>query len=511
MRFMRSRTQNVSINATVSLVCQILQIIIAFVSRTIFIKLLGSDYLGVNGLFTNVLTILSFAELGVGNAFAYSLYRPLAENDTKKVCQIMNLYKKTYRIMGGIIGGAGMLLIPFLPVIIKDSPNIVEDIRLLYVIYLFNTVSSYLFFSYKRSLVIADQKGYLIQISDEVILIIQTVLQLGFLYITRNYIVYLLIMLGATIANNLVGAIIANKKYPYLKKSLELPNHEISKTIFKNTKDFAIYRFGNVILNGTDNILISAMLGVTDVGIASNYVLLTTYANALLSKIAGAFTASLGNLGTATRDKDKLKNVFYKILFITAWIYGFASIGFVAVSSEFIRVWLGDDFVLGQITIIAIAADFYARGVQYATETYRTVLGYFHQGKYAAIGAAVLNIILSIALCSKIGLAGIYIATPISKLLTTGIVDPILIYKKSFEDNPMKYFLVYFGYIVLFSVIGVVSISFLSMVPIQGWSGVIIRVLLVSIIFNGIMLAIFSRFKMFKELKKAALTLLHRV
>lgn len=507
---MKSRTQNVSINATVSIICQLLQIAIAFISRTIFIRLLGADYLGVNGLFTNILTILAFTELGVGNAFAYRLYRPLAENDHKKICQLMNLYKKTYRIIGGIIAALGLLLVPFLQFIIKDAPDIVEDIRILYVIYLANTVSSYWFFSYKRSLITADQKGYLLQISDEIIVVVQTVLQLAFLYFTRNYIIYLLLMLAATIANNVVGSLIADKIYPYMRKNRELPERGIIKKIFRDTKDFAIYRFGNVILNGTDNIIISAMLGVTDVGIASNYLLLTTYSNALLSKIAGAFTASLGNLSTSTDDKEKLKDVFYKVLFITAWLYGFASVGVVAVSNEFIRVWLGEKYVLGMITIIAIVADFYVRGVQYATETYRTVLGYFHQGKYAAIGAAVLNIVLSIILCKYLGLAGVYIATPISKLLTTGIVDPLLIYNKTFKENPAKYFLVYFGYVILFIVIGYLSVVCVNMVPIHGWGGVFARIILVTFIFNGIMIVLFAWTKMFRDLKKSALMLIRR-
>lgn len=502
MKIQNSRTKNVSINAMVGIVFQIIQIAGAFISRTFFIKLLGAEYLGVNGLFTNILTILSFAELGIGNAFAFRLYKPLAENNRKELSSLMGFYKKVYNCIGAIIAVAGLCVVPFLDVIIKEKPNIVENLTAIYVLFLFNTVISY-FVSFKRSLIDADQKGWIKTILQETMAIIQIIAQILILYFTHNYILYLIVMITSTLIYNLISSIVANKIYPFLREKSPPIDKEVSKSIFKDVGAFAVYRFGNVITNGTDNIIISSMIGVGSVGLVSNYTLLSSYANLILSKIVSAFTASIGNLKAHCDDIAKLKSVFQKLLWITAWLYGLVAVGFVVIANIFIECWLGEGYILSPITVLAMGIDFYVRGMLYTAETYRSVFGYFREGKYSALAGAILNIVLSILLCLWIGLPGIFIATPISRLLTIGLLDPILIYKKTFHQNPAEYFLHYFGHAILILLIGLICYYFCSLISVNAWLSVILMVVIVLSVFNSLMLLCFCRTKMLKELFKA--------
>ncbi len=495
----QSRTKNVTINSLVSLLCQVLNLFLNFLTRTVFIKILGAEYLGVNGLFTNILTILSFAELGIGNAIVFNLYKPLAQNDKKKISSLMLLYKKAYTIIGLFVLGAGVLVTPFLDVIIKTKPNISENISLLYILFLLNTVVSY-FFVYKKNIIIADQKNYITLIVTQGTTIAKVILQTAFLLLTHNFVVYLILQIVCTLTENLICSALADKMYPYLTENepIPLPKSE-TKSIFSDVKALAIYKFGSVILNGTDNILISSLLSVRDVGLVSNYTLLINSANAILGRIIEAFTASVGNLNTESNPKKQYA-VFKKIMFISSWIYGFGSVGIYLVSRDFISAWIGEDYLLGTLVVFAVCFDFYVKGVQAAPYMYRTTLGLFVQGKWAAVIAAIVNLVLSIVLCKCIGLAGIFIATPIARLVSTGFVDPYLVYKRTFKRNVLEYFGMYTGYLCLFVMLAGVSDFAIGFVALSGWLGVIIKATIVTIIFNALMIIIFSRTQMFKEL-----------
>lgn len=505
----QSRTKNVTVNSMVSLLCQVLNLLLNFLTRTIFIKILGAEYLGVNGLFSNILTILSFAELGIGNAIVFNLYKPLAQDDKPQISSLMLLYKQVYTAIGLFVLGAGLLVTPFLGVIIKTKPNIPENISLLYILFLLNTVVSY-FFVYKKNIIIADQKNYITLIVTQATTIARVILQTSFLLLTHNFIVYLTIQIGCTLAENFVCSALADKMYPYLKNSNPVPlSKSETKSIFADVKALAIYKFGSVILNGTDNILISMFLSVRDVGLASNYTLLMNSANSILGKLIDAFTASVGNLNTES-NAEKQYNVFKKIMFISSWIYGFAAVGIYLVSKDFIITWIGEKYLLSSIVVFSICFDFYVKGVQAAPYMYRTTLGLFIQGKWAAVIAAVVNLILSVILCKAIGLGGIFIATPISRLISTGIIDPYLIYKRTFKRNVLEYFEMFIGYCVIFIVIAVISNFAINCVSIAGWLGVILKAGIVTVIFNGLMISVFFRTKIFKELLQSVNQLVSR-
>lgn len=476
--------------------CQIINLVLSFVTRTIFIQTLGSDYLGVNGLFSNILSILSFAELGIGNAIVFSMYRPLAENDSSRLAALMSLYKKAYLVIFAIVTIAGLAVIPFLHSIINGEPNISENLSLIYLLFLANTAISYLVV-YKKSILTADQKNYIVLSATEVAHILQIVLQIYVLYQYHSFIGFLVIQILCTLAGNMFCSTLANKKYPYINKpSKPLPDQE-RKNIFNNIKAMAMYKLGSIVLNGTDNIIVSSLLGVTPVGIVSNYVLLHSSCNSILGNITHSFTASVGNLNVVGEREHKYE-IFNRILLITVWLYGLATIGLIVISNPFIEVWIGKDYVVDELTVFAIMSGFYVFGVHTVESNYRSAMGFFVKGRWAPFASAVLNVLLSIILCKAIGLAGVFIATPIARFCFIGVVDTYLIYREGFQKSPYIYFAKNIVYLFVMGIIYFLCKYAITFITHPGWLGVLIDIAIVLIIYNTIMLLAFGWTKEFK-------------
>lgn len=501
------RSLNVAKNSTVGLIGQILGIALSFVSRTIFIRVLGLEYLGVNGLFYNILVLLSFAELGIGNAIIYSMYKPLATSDREKIKSLMTLYAKAYKIIGAFVLIAGFLVIPFMKFIINEEPQIKENIIIVYSLILLNTSISY-FFVYKKSIIIADQKNYVVLFYKQLFKMGQTIVQIFILLVTREYLLFLIIQIAATLLENLYMSRKADRMYPYLNecKVERLDNYE-QKKIFSNVKAMFMYQIGHVVLSGTDNIIISAFIGIVAVGLNSNYFLIISAVSSILGQIMNGFTASVGNLNAVGSDKEKEK-AFVKIFFLSSWLNGFCSVGLLIFINELIRLWIGESFLFPFAVVIAIVLQFYVNSMQSATSTYRVTMGLFVEGRWAPLAAAVLNIVLSVILGIKFGIAGIFFATSISQFLTIGLVDPILIFRRGFKTNPVPHFIKYFAMSGLFAALYFLLKYVVSLVVITGMGGFIVKVLLVSVLFNLLMIVIFWRYRPFIEIRKTASVIL---
>ena len=503
-----SRTANTAKNASFGLASQLLNIILSFISRTVFIYVLGVEYLGINGLFTNILMLLSFAELGIGNAIIYGMYKPLAMDDKEKIKSLMALYEKAYKAIGLFVFITGLLIIPFMDYIIKEAPNISESITLIYVLFLLNTSLSY-FFVYKKSIITADQKNYVVLFYQQLFKIGQTLAQILFLWITGQYLIFLVIQIMITLLNNIYVSRKADKMYPFLKeekaKSLE---KEEQSSIFANVKALFLYKFGSVVLNGTDNIIISAIIGITAVGLNSNYVLIISALTAIVGQIMNGFTASVGNLN-AVGTKETKERAFNKIFFVSAWMYGFCSVGLYLFLNKLIVLWIGEAFIFSDLVVFAIVLHFYVNSVHFTAYTYRVTMGLFVQGRWAPLAAAIINVVLSFWLGSTIGIAGIFFATSIARLLTTGIVDPILVYRNGFDKSPLHYYFRYFFFAGLFIGLYFLMKLIVSFVSIPGLSGFIIEIIAVSLLFNVIMAAIFWKYQDFVEVRRAILGLIN--
>ncbi len=478
----KTRTDNVIRNMGVGTIFQIISLILGFVSRTIFIKILGSEYLGLNSLFTNILTILSFAELGIGNAIVFSMYKPLAEKDTSKLKKLIRFYKRTYTTIGLIVLSLGLLIIPFIPSIINDIPNIKESIYLIYVLFLIDTSISY-FFSYKTAIISADQRNYIVIMYTYIFKIIQIIVQLIILYFTHEYLLYLILQLLTTLTTNIYLAHKSNKMYPFLK---DLGKESIKtserKKIFTNVKALFIYKFSSVILNGTDSILISKYLGLVVLGLYSNYYLLINAITQIVGQVLNAFTSSVGNL-IAHDNKEKSKEVFLELFYFVMIIYNTLCICLYLLFNDFVNLWLGKDYLLSSFVVLSIVLSFFVNGAQFAGFTFRNASGNFNHFKFAPVVAAVLNVIVSIVLAKYMGLAGIFFGTVIARLVTSTWIDPYITYKYVFKESGLEYLFKYLKYVIL------ILISF---IPCYFLANIIKSTNFIIFILKGIILMIVS-------------------
>ncbi len=478
-----SRSEYVMRNASVTLAMQILKNLIGFVGRTVFIKVLGAEYLGVNGLFTDILTVLSLAELGIGNAMVFSLYKPLAEKNVAKIKSLMRLYAQSYRIIGFSIAALGLCMIPFLHMIVGEVDYVRENITVLYCLYLLNSVLSY-FYAYKKSLIIADQKSYLIEIFQQIFYAAQVLIQSLFLLWTHQFLPYLIIVVLGTLANNLFVSHQANKMYPFLtEKDVDpLPKAELSE-IVRNIKALVVYKVGSVLVEGTDSIFISLLINVATVGLYDNYKMVVNVFKTVGAQIMNSVVASVGNLNAASTPEKK-HAVFGEMLFVNAWFYGFTASGLCVFLSELIKIWLGEQYIIGFDAVLAACVYYYVANMHYPCFTFRNTAGLFTYGAYIPIVASVLNIVLDVVLGLRFGLAGILWASTIARSLTYELYDPVSIYKRMFNTSVIEYFLLYLRYIFIIIITTLLAYHGSHLFLTSGFIGFLIRIFLFAILYN---------------------------
>jgi len=501
----KSRIENSIRNVKTGFIVQLINKIMAFVVRTVFIKCLNTEYLGVNGLFTNILTILSFAELGIGTAIIFNMYKPIAENDKEKIKSYMKLYERSYNTIGICVFLLGLLVIPFIDIIVKDVPNIAENIIYIYILFLINTSSSY-FFTYKKSIIIAHQQQSIINNIDSIFYIIKSLAEIIILITTKNFILYLIIQIAGTILENTYLSHKANKLYPYLKeKNVNKLTKEESKQVFTNVKSLVIYKFGGVILHGTDNILISILLNVSTVGVVSNYNLIINSVKTIISSSLTGVTASVGNLN-AIGTLDKKEKTYFDLTFFHYLIYSFCSIAFIALLNPFIKLWLGEVYVLSICIPIALALVFFIEGMRQVSYIYRTTLGLFQKAQITPYIGVITNIIFSIILCNIFGLVGIFIATCISQLVSYSWIDVYLTYKYEFKKSPKEYYIKYLLYFITFTIELIITLTITNSININGITGFIINIFIVILIPNILNIIFYRKSKKFKTFRNLFIT-----
>ena len=302
------RVKNSIKNIYISILTQIIVILLGFVSRKVFIDSLGSEYLGINGLLTNVLSMLSLVEGGVGASIVYNLYKPLAEDDRPKIIALVQLYKKIYWILAIVVFILGMSLYPFLGLFVKDT-----NIKFLFLVYLIFVTKNFISYlnAHKWSLINADQKGYVLARYNLLFNVVTTISRIFILKFTNNYIVYLLIELVIIVIQNIWNGRIVDIRYPYIKEKKKYSvDAEVKENLKTNVKAIFLHNIGSYCVFGTDNLLISALVNLKSVGLYSNYTMITTQLGALINPIINGIGASVGNL-IATEDDTKTYETIY--------------------------------------------------------------------------------------------------------------------------------------------------------------------------------------------------------
>lgn len=452
-----SRTKNVLLSTVSGIGVRILTLILNFVLKTVFIKFLGIQYTGVASLFSDILTVLSFAELGIGSAVTYALYKPVAENDEVKIARIMNFYKSAYQMVATTVFVLGSLLIPFLDYLVKDVPDIKEDIRIIYFLYLLNTTCSYLLI-YKSSILDAKQKKYEISKIEGLMVVVRLTTEFIVLVVFKEFIIYLIIELAMTIIKNLLIARKANQEY--ITRSKEKLDSKEKKYIFADIGALAMYQISGVVASGTDSIIISAILGTGLVGYLSPYKMILTQITVIIQQFFNAANASIGNLAVEEEDSNKQFQLFQGIDFAVFWLMAFCSTSLYILLNPFVEIWLGAQYQLSQGIVLVLTVDFVICNLIRVVALFRTSNGLFIQGKYRPVIMTGLNIIFSILGAHVLGMFGVLLATVIARVVTQVWYDPWLIYREVFKKNVFDYFKRYICYIISI-IISIVCITFL--------------------------------------------------
>ena len=444
------RTKHSIKNIIGSMLSNILTIIIGLIAQAVFIKILGSEYLGLNGLFSNIITMLGIVELGVGNAIIYNLYKPIAENNISKIKSLMNFYKKSYRLIACIVAIIGIIIIPFLPFFIEEI-SIDINITLVYLLFLIDVVCSYLL-SYKRSILYANQKNYIINIVHIIYTILLNTSQLLVLFFTKNYYYYLIMKIIMRILENFIISKIADKKYAFINEQSEKLDKETEKDIFTKVKALFFHKIGSFAVLGADNIIISKFLGLVTVGLYSNYYLIINAVQTVFGQIITSFTASVGNM-LVTESKEKCYDVFKKIRFFNFWLATFASSSVLIIMDSFISIWIGDKYILPLLVLEVLVFNLYQKLMRNSYMSFKEAAGIYYEDRFVPLIEATLNIIVSIFCCKLFGLAGVFMGTVISGLALWCYSYPKYVYKKLFDRNYIEYAKETIGYIILFVLI----------------------------------------------------------
>lgn len=494
-----SRIENSLKNIKYSLAGQILSMLAKFLTRMFFVRILSMEYLGLNGLFTNILSILSLAELGLGSAIVYSMYKPLAENDIDLLAGIMKLYKKAYIFIGIIILTFGLSLTPFLEIFIKEIPEI-RNLELIYVLFVVNTASSY-FFSYKRSLLIADQKKYIDSIYYNTSILVSNILQILILVLTRNFILYLLVQIIVILIENIMISRRIDYLYSHILKNKDSHlSSEVKISIIKNVKAMFNHKIGSVIVMSTDNLLISRFVGLIQVGLYSNYLLIISALRQAFDILFQSMVASIGNLG-ATESTEKNEFIFRCLDFLGLWVYGFASIALISLFNPFIDLWLGKGYLFSTDIVIMIVLSFYLWGRRRSVLSFRDALGLFWYDRYKPIIESFINLAVSLILVFSLGIKGIILGTIISTITTSFWVEPYVLYKYGFKLSVKGYFIKYVLWTAVIFTICIINTTIISLLS-DSLAAFMIKILITAIIPNFLIIVIFWRTKEFQYLYK---------
>ena len=496
-----SRTQNAILNFTTSIGGQLLAIVMQFIVRTVFIHTLGKSYLGINGLFSNILSMLSLTEFGVGSAILFKLYEPLAKGNTQRIALLMKFYKNVYRLIGAVIAVIGLCLIPLLPYLINDYHKLSSlnlNVVFLFCLYLVKTISSYVFFAYKSAIIKADQKEYVINLISYLFTIGGAILQIVFLIIYPKFELYVVISILQVLLQNVAVAITANKQYPYIKQKT---NETISKNeiidITKDCRALFLYKLNGVVLKATDNVVLSAFIGLDMVAMYSNYYVFYTTINTFFSKVFGSVSHSIGNLHT-TNDSQHEYEVFEVANLLTAILGGTAFVGIFVIADEFVLSWIGNEWILPQPFSFLMGLEIYTLATRVALSKYRTAMGLFQQAKWRPLAGMIINLVVSIALVKSWGICGVLVGTLVADWTTFMWFDPLIIHKYGFNNyKPVREYykrLVLYTCVVL--IIGIIDYYICKHIFVgYGWLSVIVHSLICGLTVPSALIGLTARKK----------------
>jgi len=481
---------------------QIITLVIGFALKTVFIQVLGKEFLGLNSLFLSILSMLSIAELGIGSAIAFSLYKPLVEEDNNRIMALMNLFRKSYILIGLFILAAGALMLPFLKHFVNLDRALPVNYSLVFLLLLVNTAIPYLFFDYRIVIIYANQKEYRVKKIQFVFAIATAFIQVFYLFAWKSFYGYLIVPIIMGVFQGIIISHKAGKMFPVINiKNKEKIDRKEKRLILRNVYALAISKISTAIYTSTDFIIISVYVGTAVVGVCSNYYLIVSLVS-ILADIFGSFTSSVGHMNAKESTEFKLK-VFDRMQFANMWLYGFTTVCLYQLASPFIRLWIGEQYILNTVTVTCLIAGFTVQGLIKTVLLFENACGLFWKVKYRALIGGFVNIVASLILVRVMGVAGVLLGTLIGVITTTLLIDPVVLYKEVFKMKASSYYLWYLKAISLtiLSVI-IVKIACLPIVT-NGWFSFIGQLVICLIVPNALFIIFYRKsaeYAYYKEL-----------
>lgn len=499
------RIQKAGKNIIFGYISNLVILLVNFIQRTVFIYMLGRTLSGVNGVYTDVLSVLSLTELGIGTALNYSLYKPVAERNIEKIKSYMRFYKKAYLTIAGVIAVLGISISPFLKYILKNPGSLtVGELTLYYYLFLFNTVISY-FVTYKYSLVNAEQKNYIQTNITTLTKMATAAVQIAVLLIFRNFLFYLLAQSVVELLQKIFVTAYLNRLYPYLRdKDVKKLTAEETQIVATKTKALICHKIGDVARLQTDKIIISSFVSVDTAAIVDNYVYIITYVGNFVNIIFDSVISGFGNV-VATESKERQYLLFKVYRFFACWLFGFGAVGFFHLLTPFIGgVWLRDgSWTLPQVTVTLLVMDFYLKGGRTVLLNFKIASGLFEQDRFLPLIQGAVNLVVSIVLVIKIGVTGVYVGTLVSGIMAN-LIRPGIIYRVCFGKSAGAYFrdsLKYIGVILAVgAVITPIRHAVMGEVTILSFA---LMVILITLFYNLVFLTVFYRTEEFSYLWNA--------
>jgi len=496
------RVKSATRNIAFGYIGQLATALMSFVLRKIFILHLSETLLGVNSLYTNILSILNMAELGIGTALNFSLYGPVARGEKEKIKSYMQMYRKAYHTIALVVAVIGLAMTPFLPVFIRNpGDNTLRDLTIYYFIFLFNAVSSY-FVAYKYSLINAEQKNYIQTNIITITKVITVFFQIIVVVVTENFYLFLITDAFIQLIQKIFVSRYLDNMYPYLKeKDVQKLSKEESDNVWTKTKALVFHKVGDVARLQTDALIISSFIEVTMAGVVDNYNMVISTVSNFVNIIFNSVISSFGNL-IATESKEKQYSMFRVYRFFASWIYGFSCVGFMVLLTPLIRLWLGDRWILTSAAVYCILIDYYFKGDRIVLSNYKTAAGVFEPDKYLALIQGAVNLVISIVLVqTSLGITGVYIGTIVSGLIAN-ITKPVIIYGTCFDKKAYGYFLDTAKYLTsmvfVLLLCQFISTKVIATLTIPSF---LLMAVIITVIFNGLYFLLYGRSEEFKYIR----------
>lgn len=492
------RTKNASRNIIFGSVLKIYQILVPFLMRTAMIYFMGVQYLGLNSLFTSILQVLNLTELGVGSAMVYSMYKPIAEDDTVTICALMRLYRLYYRIIGIVIAVIGIVLTPFIPYLVKSDLPAELNIYVLYLLNLAATVLSYWLFAYKNALFQAHQR---VDITSKITLFTNTfqyIVQLIIIIFVKDYYLYVITLLFTQVLTNIVTAIVATKKYPNYIPRGKLET-EFVKDINHRIRDLFTSKLGAVVVNSADTVVISAFLGLTILAIYQNYYFILTSIIGFVAIIFQSCTAGIGN-SVIVETKEKNFGDLKKFTFLICWIAGFCTCCFLCLYQPFMKLWVGDALMLGFPAVICFCFHYFIYEINQLLNTYKDAAGIWHEDRFRPLVTAGANLGMNLIMVQIWGIYGVLLSTVLSMLF---VGMPWLLYnlftvlfdKKQLSEYLKSLFL----YTTVVFISCVVCYFICQLFDLNMWFTLIVRIIVCCLVPNAIYIIVYRKRPEYKQ------------